>query len=157
MAHIYFFLRGIKQQVDTWVALAQGVFWQWERINLETNKPEISLVQGALRPSVLGAYEYILPEDCIPEFLSTFQLITEQKDFRLAVLRKIFGCKKIPKKWLQEAKNKNPTILVKGSKRGLSSLVVPGVAVHLIGWKKDRFAVLDATEYGQGKWFQEYL
>ena len=60
--HLYFFLRGNYPCVETFKTLAQGQFWQWKRINLATNKEETILVQGALRPTVFGAYEYVFPE-----------------------------------------------------------------------------------------------
>ena len=115
-------------------------------MNLETGKEEIHLVQGALRPSILGAYEYVFPEDCLPEVLSIFG-ITKNESYgfkkiglkaRHFGLRKLFGAKKIPKKYLEEAKKINPEVFISNSHRGLGHCIIPGVAIHVIGIKKDR-------------------
>lgn len=144
--HLYLYARGIIQQVRLWEAMAQGQFWQWERYNPETEKTEKTLVQGALRPSVLGAYEYIFPEDCLAEVLAVFGLNqNKEKGLRLATLRRVFGASKISRKTWREAKEIKPSIILEGSKRALSGVNVPGVSLHVIGVKKDTHAHLKAS------------
>ena len=138
--HLYLYARGIIQQVKLWEALTQSHFWQWTRTNLKTGKEEITLVQGALRPSVLGAYEYIFPEDCLPEVLAVLGITGKQRSFKLAVLRQIFGAKAIPNKIFKQAEKIAPSIILKESKRGLHHSKTNGVSIHVIGIKKDRFA-----------------
>lgn len=137
--HLYFFVRGIKSQVDLWLSLAQGHFWKWTRRNLKTNKDEVILVQGALRPSVLGSWEYIIPEDCLAEALAVLSNgdWDNPKSLKLATLRKIIGLKPIPKKIREESKKINPSVVMDNIKRGLSHNHVEGVAVHIIGIKYD--------------------
>ncbi len=138
--HLYLYARGILQQVKLWEAITQNHFWQWKRTKLKTGKEEITLVQGALRPSVLGAYEYIFPEDCLPEVLAVLGITNKQRSFKLAVLRRVFGARAIPNKIYEEAKNIKPSIILNESKRGLHHSKINGVSVHVIGIKKDRFA-----------------
>ncbi len=145
--HVIFFARGIYSQVKLWETLMQGTFWRWERKNLKTNKKETILVQGALRPSVLGAYEYIIPKECLAECLAVMGITkNEQYGFgkfglhsRHWALRKVFGAKKVPKKVFDEANKINPSLYFDESMRGLSSLKVHGVAIHLIGIKEDDY------------------
>lgn len=158
--HVYFYARGIIPQVKIFESLAQGVFWQWTRKNIKTNQEETILVQGALRPSILGAWEYVLPEDCLAEFLAMLG-ITDQwastppnfiNGMKMIVSRKLFGAEKVPEEIFEQTKKINTSVMVNGTKRGLSSLQVQSVSFHLIGIKKDRFDVLPGTDY-----FQEFL
>ncbi len=158
--HLQIYVRGIYSQVELWKSMAQGVFFKWRRTNLKTGKEEIILVQGALRPSVLGTYEYVFPETALPEVLCIMGLAegsigckkTMKKKIQLAGLRKMLGVKKIPKSIYEEAKKLPESIVLKDSERGLSSLKVPGVAIHLIGIKKDDYR--EFTEFG---YYQEAL
>jgi hypothetical protein len=156
--HLYFYARGKFSQVEEWKALAQGAFWKWRRIEKETGKETTILIQGALRPSVLGAYEYIFPKEALAEVLSFFG-ITKNELYgfkglslygRHYVLRTIFGCKRISKKILEEAKKIPPTFTTEEFERGGSNCVVPGVAIHVIGIKKDEIREI-------GNYIQEAL
>ena len=143
--HVYFYIRGIKQQTDMWITLAQGQFWKWERKNLKTKKIVESVVQGALRPSILGAWEYIFPEECLAEVLTYLGVADSgigaipsvKNKAKIVLLRKLFQCKKIPKEIYEEAKKIQDSIVVRGYWRALSCIKIPGVAVHVIGYKKD--------------------
>ena len=144
--HLQFILRGLPEQVNLWRCLAQGQFFKWRRINKETMKEEIILVQGGLRESVLGTWEYIFPETALPSVLSIMGLgeaglgVSEKRyraGFKLGILRKLIGLKKIPKKMFEEAKKIPPSIVFDGSERGLSDLNGAKVSVHIIGIKKD--------------------
>ena len=53
--HLYLYARGKFEQVKLWEAHAQTSYWKFRRTSIETGKEEIILVQGALRPSILGA------------------------------------------------------------------------------------------------------
>lgn len=136
--HIFFYVRGVQHQVNIFLTLAQAQFWVWERKDLKTKKKFKTLVQGALRPSVLGCYEYVFPEECLSEVLAVFGFTNEPKDFRTSMLRKILRCQKIPKKYFSEAKKIETNIMLNDSCRGLSNLVVPGCGNGLIGMKKDK-------------------
>lgn len=136
--HIFFYVRGINQQVELFKTLAQGQFWRWTRKNLKTGKMEDSLMQGGLRPSVLGAWEYIFPEECLADVIAVFGFSDgSEKDFRIKALRKIFGAKKIPKEIWVKAKEIKPSFIIDGTNRGLSKVRVDGADLHLIGIKKD--------------------
>jgi hypothetical protein len=100
-----------------------------------------------VRQTVLGAYEFIIPEDCLATCLSIMGIADEDNDqadraafgdsMRMLALRKIFRCKKIPKEIYAEAKTIPHSVEIVGSKRGLSHLITPGVALHVIGIKED--------------------
>jgi len=127
--------------------MAQGFFWKWRRINLENDKEEISLVQGALRPSVLGAFEYVFPKEALTEVMCIMGITNPQnlgtfnKKFldkaRLATLRRMFGCKKIPLKYYKEAAKLPPSIVLNEYERGMSHLKNCGVTIHPIGIRED--------------------
>ena len=143
--HLYFYIRGIKQQTDIWVTLAQGQFWVWKRKNLKTRKIVHTLVQGALRPSIFGAWEYVFPEECLAEVLQHFGIAdsgacmtaTYRNKAKLIMLRKLFQVKKIPKEIFEEANKIPQSVTIKGHWRGICGLRVPGVTIHAIGTKKD--------------------
>jgi len=144
--HLFFYIRGVPQFEAMFKSFMQSQFWKWDRINLETGKKETLLVQGALRSSVLGAYEYIFPEECLAEVLALFGLEEGRTGaekstanyLKLGILRKIFGAEKIPKEAFKQAKKIPTSILVKGSMRGLSAVMTEFVTIHTIGIRKDR-------------------
>lgn len=147
--HILFYLRGAYHQVEVWKTHAQAQFWQWNRINLIKKKKgkkaeESIIVQGALRPSMMGAWEYVIPEECLAECLAIMgigRLVDSEIGFiskvKLATIRKMLGCKKIPKEIIEKAKKIPPSISLKNSMRGLHHLMIPGVTIHFIGIKED--------------------
>ena len=172
--HLFFYIRGINNWVETWKIMAQGLFWKWERTNLITGKLEEFALQGALRPSILGAWEYIFPEEALPDVLAVFNItkdltggMTHDKilgqlpnKFKLAAMRPLFGAKKIPKEAFKEAEKIPTSVILKESHRALSHLgaeIVPGIAIHPIGIKADSRGVLDKTKEGGGKWEQEMI
>ena len=144
--HLYLYVRGKFEQVEQWKCLAQGTFWKLRRINNKTGKEEIILVQGALRPSVLGAYEYIFPKEALAEVCSFFGIRDNTQygfnkiglNIRHFAMRKIFGCKKISKKILKEAQEIPETFTTAEFERGGANCIIPGVAIHIIGIKKDK-------------------
>lgn len=138
--HLFFYARGIYNQVEFFKTLAQSQYWKWFRINLKTKKEEMILVQGALRPTILGAYEYIFPEECLSEVLSVFGIPDASTTSRLQGygLRKLFKCEKIPKENLEEAKKIETTLSITGHMRGLTKVQVEGVGIIPIGIKRDK-------------------
>lgn len=157
------FIRGPFHAIQMWLTQAQGQYFQWLRKNLNicecgqnkkghkkkkcslkkfTRRGEIKLLQLGVRPSIFGSYELIFPEESLSELLSMlgvgqphmWPLLVGIKGL---VLRKVFGCKKIPQKNLDEALKIPNTISLNGSTRGLNNIIVPGVAHHIIGIKKD--------------------
>lgn len=168
--HFIFYIRGIQNQVELWKTLAQNIFWKWRRTNLKTKKEEITLVQGALRPSLFGAYEYIIPEEALAEWLAVIGVFkntgsgkdTFMNKVKMGFIRKIFGAKKIPKKIFEEAKKISPSVVIGNSERGLSNLtneVIKGVSVYPVGIKKDvkKDMDWDAQQGFGGKYHQEML
>jgi len=158
--HIVFFLRGKFEQVELFKAHAQAVYWKWRRINLDTKKEEVSLVQGALRPTLLGAYEYIFPREALAEVCSMFGVKKNNPDGmfgapRYYTLRKMFGCKKIPKDILKKAAKIPDTFQTEEFERGVSNCIIPGVAFHLVGIKDDPVQNYDWGK--QGRYYQEGL
>ena len=143
--HLVFFLRGAEHNVNVWKILMQSQFFKWDRKDLKTGKIVSTLVQGGLRPSVLGTYEYVFPEEALPEVLSMLDLLDNGNsapknlyfNSRLFVLRKMLGCEKIPKKAFIEAKKLPNTMTIDGRYRGLGNCCIGGVSVHVIGIKKD--------------------
>ena len=137
--HFLFFVRGVYSQVEIFKTLAQSQFWKWERTNLKTGKKQIDLVQGALRPSVFGAYEYVFPEECLAEVISVFGITKGDCDIlKLKIIGKLFGCEKISDEIFKQAAKIPNTISINNSMRGLSNLCVDGVGLRPIGIKKDR-------------------
>jgi hypothetical protein len=153
--HLTFFVRGKIEQVKLWEAHAQSSYWKLRKFNNKTKKEEIILVQGGLRPSVFGSYEYIFPKEALVEVLAlfgitndgipSFDLNSPFKQFKgkmkMKILEKMFGCKKIPKKILEEAKifaRDRGTFSTEEFERGCSNCIIPGVAIHVIGIKDDR-------------------
>lgn len=157
--HLYIFVRGKFEQVELWKSHAQAAYWKLRRINNKTGKEEMILVQGALRPSVLGAYEYIFPKEALAEVCSFFGIFHNVRDvnsFGLAgfpaflrhlALRKIFGCRKIPKKILEKAKTIPASFSTQEFERAGSNCIIPGVAVHCIGIKNDNIGEMAGYTY----------
>lgn len=92
------------------------------------------MVQGALRP--LRFYEYVFPEECLPEVLANMGMTKEEVHMKgrnlrehamLAVLRKAMNCKIIPDTIWQQAKLLPYDRMMRR----------PGVAVQPIGIKPD--------------------
>jgi len=143
--HLYLYARGKFTQVEEWKCHAQSAYWKWRRIDVKTGKETVVIVQGALRPSVLGAYEYVFPKEALAEVCSFFGIVDNNSygfdaiglDLRHFAMRKIFGCKKIPKKILKKAEKLPETFTTKEWERGFINCVIPGVAIHVIGIKND--------------------
>ena len=151
------FVRGKYEQVRLWEAHAQTSYWKLRRINLKTKKEELMLVQGALRNSVLGAYEFIFPKEALAEVCAFFGICTNPNRewcfgkvgfyARNLTLRKIFGCKKIPTEILKKAKELPPSFYTAEFERGSSCCVIPGVAIHPIGIREDMIGELHGYYY----------
>lgn len=148
--HLYLFARGKFEQVEVWKSMVQAAFWKWRRINQKTGEEEISLVQGALRQSVLGAYEYVFPNEALPE-VCNFLGITKNNSYgfgglgltaRHSVLRKMFGARKIPASVFKKAAKIPTSFTTQEFERGCNDCKIPGVAIHLIGIKNDKFSVI---------------
>jgi hypothetical protein len=152
--HLYLFVRGKFTQVEEWKAHAQTAYWKWRKIN-QKGKEEIFLVQGALRPSVLGAYEYVFPKEALVEVCSFFGIRSNTSygfgkiglETRHFALRKIFGAKKIPKEILKASENAFDSVVFKDRERGLSNCSVPGVGLHVIGIKDDDYRFFKESGY----------
>lgn len=151
--HLYLNPRGKFEQVELWKVHAQAAYWKFRRWNNKTNKAaETILVQGALRPSVLGAYEYIFPEEALTEVCSFFGIYNNMScatgfgkiglHSRQFAMRKIFGCKKIPKKILAKAQKMPDTFSTKEFERGCSNCIIKGVSLHVIGIKEDKEGIM---------------
>ena len=149
--HMYLYARGKYEQVELWKTHAQASYWKFRRVNNKTGKKETILVQGALRPSILGAMEFIFPREALAEVCSFFG-IKENTSYGFGGLgletrhfgmRKIFGVKKISKKILEEAKEIPPTFTTEEFERGSGHCIIPGVAIHIIGIKNDKYGEVE--------------
>lgn len=157
--HLIFLPRGVQHQIDIWKTMAQCQFWKWKRKNLnvcECGQPrekhkktktckrfkmrtEFNFIQGALKPSVFGCWEYVFPEECLTEVLAVFGCPENYKPcFKIKALRQLFRAEKIPKKNIDEAQKVPPTIMVQGSNRGLANCRIDGVGMYFIGLIRDR-------------------
>ena len=137
--HLFIFFRGVNHYITLYKSLVESQFWKWKRINLETGKEEVSLVQGALRESFFGCYEYIFPEEALPEVLAVFGITKKQGyGVRFNTIRKMFGLKKVPKEIWEQAEKINPDVLLDDYQRGLTGVRVPGCGMNLIGIKYDK-------------------
>lgn len=144
--HLYFYLRGKLELVELWKAHAQTSYWKFRRKNNKTGKIETILVQGALRPSILGAWEFVFPKEALVEVCSFFGIKKNTQygfgklglETRHFGLRKIFGAKKIPEKVLRAAEKIPETFSTEEFERAGANCIIPGVPMHVIGIKEDK-------------------
>lgn len=156
--HLYLFARGKYEQLRLWESHAQASYWKFRRINNKTKKEETKLVQGALRPSIMGAYEFVFPKEALAEVCAFFGITSNESygfgklglKFRHAILRKMFGAKKIPKDILEKAKKIPSSFSTEEFERGCSNCLIPGIGLHVIGIKEDKIGELAG-------YTQEYL
>ena len=163
--HLQIILRGVNTQVELWKIMAQAQYFKWIRKDLETGKDFEVIYQMALRPSVLGTWELVFPEECLATVLSILGFTEDWKGIygnvsmlgmRMAVMRKMCGVKKIPKKFFKEAEAIPESLTMIDSWRGLSHLMIKGVAVHVIGIKKDDYGEM-FDPVNQKIYYQELL
>ena len=155
--HLFFFVRGKFEQVELWKAHAQTAYWKWRRVKEKTGKKDTILIQGALRPSVFGAYEYVFPKEALVEVCSFFGILPDKigvrynfkNKLKLNVLSKVFGCKKIPKDILKKAAEISPTFSTEEFERGGSNCIIPGVSLLVLGIKKDNYRLFKENGYLQ--------
>ena len=148
--HLYLYARGKFEQVELWKCLAQAAFWKFRRKNNVTGKEETILIQGALRPSILGAMEYVFPKEALAEVCSFFGISNNMSygfgaiglNTRHFAMRRVFGCRKIPKKILKEAEKIPSTFSTEEFERGGNDCIVPGIGIHVIGIKKDKIGTI---------------
>jgi len=165
--HIILATRGILRSVEEWQDFMRSQSWFWLRYKVLKDEkgeflknpdgsykisenPEITLVQGALRPIQL--WEYVLPEkifthmdekgnpiivDSLPH---VFAMMNERHPWEMRpemkaplwVIRKLMGAEKIPEM----------PILQEKDPQEITSKFVPangyGVATYAVGIKKDK-------------------
>jgi hypothetical protein len=144
--HLYLYIRGKFEQIELWKCHAQTAYWKLRRKYKDTGEEKIVLVQGSLRPSVLGAYEYVFPKEALAEVCSFFGITSNESygfgkiglSTRHFALRKIFGAKKIPKDVLEKAKEIPNSFTTEEFERGASNCIIPGIGIHPIGIKEDK-------------------
>lgn len=147
--HLDFFVRGKLEQIYLFEAFCQSQMFQFNRINLNTKKTETKALQGALRKSILGAYEWIIPKESFAEALAMLGRVSETDGcftkpeslahkFKLSIIRKVFGDRKIPKEIYKKASQIQTNMTINKTTRCLGNLVFPGISVHIIGYKEDR-------------------
>ena len=154
MASIIFIARGINQQFEIWKTFMQSQLWPWKRKNLNICKcgatkqvheqgatlcPKFEpmelnqRVQGSLRP--IQIFEYVVPEECIPEVLA-MQNLHQIEKYRPEIetiawpLRKAMGLKKI----------NIPDDIKKKTRAEITEREIPmqGMGVYAIGYKEDQ-------------------
>lgn len=154
--HLYIVPRGIQNQLDLWKAMVQSQFFKFRRKNLDTGEDEIVGVQGALRPSILGTYEYVFPKEALTEVISMLHIDPKNHNHpKMKMLRLMMGLKKIPQKVIEEAQKKPKQVLIDNMERLLNWCVVGGVDVHIIGIKEDKIQDYDFGK--EGRFHQEGL
>lgn len=155
--HVYFYLRGLAPFVERAKSFLRGQFWQMHTIEKASGKEKPVIVQGGLRESVLGVQEYIIPETSLPEFLAMCGITSPHKigvsskkalhKFKLSGLRKMIGCKKIPKNVFKQAQDIDVDVVVSGKERCLAGLPSNNMSIHLIGIKGDKYGSTDGEHY----------
>ena len=173
--HFILLTRGIQHQVDIWKQFMQTQMWWWKRQPLlkdekgqyipdgvdEDGNPkykrgpeQMTRVQGALRPMQL--WEYVLPEECLPELLATMNLHQMGKLRKEMIpiawsLRKAMGAKPVPV--FPELQGKTPQELTQ------RFIPIDAVATYPIGVRYDKkqdFIFNKGTPQEEG-WYQEGL
>jgi len=153
--HLYLYVRGKFEQVELWKAHAQTSYWKLRRINNETGEEEIILIQGALRPSILGAYEFVFPKEALAEVCSFFGITKNTSygfgrlglNMRHFAMRKVFGARKIPKKILKEAEKIPNSFSTEEFERASGNCIIPGIGLHMIGIKEDKVGEMAGYTY----------
>ncbi len=130
--HLYFWMRGINQNVEICKMFLQTQIYPFYRKNMITGEVPVGLVvQGSLRPSLFGLWEYVFPEESLAEVLTLLHVPetgepagygTWANKFRMRMMRMGIGngIKKIPK-YQKVSTNK--------------LIFQDGVAFHLLGVK----------------------
>ena len=158
--HLMLMTRGILRQVEEFKSLLQAQRFPWKRINLETGKEELSVVQGALRP--IQFWEYVFPEDALNDVLGALNIKHNEKSGEMKnkawLLRKLFKLAPIPEQKEISVVGYRPSGTLNGEPMPsipVHNMFVDGVGVYPIGIKKDTTRDFDwGTE---GKYNQEGL
>lgn len=144
--HLIFMVRGLLQQVRLFEKFMETQMFPWKRINLKTGETEVVQVQGGLRTLPFG-YEYIFPEECLDEVLTMLDAEALMRQWNIgklktSVLRMMIGSGRdgdkilpIPKDYVRVPTNRYI------EKRGM--------AIYLIGIKKDRREAVEEWGYEQ--------
>lgn len=143
--HLFFYLRGIEPHISIFKSFISTQFFKWRRKNLTTGEIEEHLVQGSLRPSFLGAWEYVFPEEALADIISIFARnerdIGAEKTLKNIIrnygLKKIFGLEDIPHEIWEKAKTIPDLIYVNSTERGFANSFSKNVTLHILGIKKD--------------------
>ena len=139
--HLIFLPYGINNKVDFFLGCLQYQFFPWRRLNVATGVWEIVAVQGSLRPTMFGAYEYIFPKESLGELLASLgvnkdinkSIKIKHLDFQKLALRKILKCKNIPKTFIN-INDKEIKIEDAMAQRIITS---EGVSLYIIGIRED--------------------
>lgn len=147
--HLYFYVRGINANVEENKKFLEHQYFKLRYTDPDGNE-RTQAVQGMLRQSVLGVWEYVFPKEALPEVLgfmgytpgkigvSYTGLKRKKFEARLAVLRGILGAKKIPKDVKNKVQEFKQPVPVAGYERVLPVMPKEGVSYHIIGIKEDR-------------------
>lgn len=132
----------------------QWQFWQWPRkrfVNGEWIQDD-QLFQGALRQSYAGVWEYVFPEESLPEVLKVFGIFetgSVEGELRPWLIRKAFKLEKIPKEAWEAAKLVPASLAVNGSTRGLTTCTIDGAGLYPLGILRDRKGIIDFGDKGK--------
>lgn len=143
--HLIFLARGIISQLNVFEMFMQTQMFKWERKNLKTGEIEVVQVQGALRRLPFG-YEYIFPEECLDEVLTMLDARNclvrwNLGKLRTTILRLIFG----------KSEDGDRVKPIPEYKDVLTNRFIEtrGVAIYLIGIKKDKRMAWETAGYEQ--------
>jgi len=153
--HLDLFLRGKIEFVALWEAHVQAQYLRFRRTNIKTGKEEDKIVQLGLRKGLFGSYELIFPREALAEVLAMLGAKNITGSFTKPnslfyksgkfVMQNLFGDKAIPKKiWKEAEELKSKTsMVITGRERAMADCKTPGVTVHIIGIKEDKFGTAD--------------
>jgi len=99
--HVHFMIRGIKQDVETWFKYLE-TSWFWLPFKDENGVEKKQQIQGQLRYSLFGTWEFIFPKEYQDAVLTTFGFHNNLRgnkkyQFQMNLIRLALGLKKAPK------------------------------------------------------------
>lgn len=157
--HLAFIPYGIKERVDLFLMSLQCQMYPWIRKDINTGEEVIHSVQGALRPSMMGIYEYVFPKEALGDVLASMgvnkDVDLQPRDvkmlFRKEVLRKMLKLKKVPKKYetltLEKGELKRINLeIAKAEPQRV--LFIGGVRIFVLGIRDDKVGVMKNVPFG---------
>ena len=141
--HLILMTRGIIGKMEEWTALLRAQRFPWKIKDLKTNKEELKMLQGALRPIQL--WEYVFPKESLNDVLGAMDIKGEklrpEVNAPAWMLRKFMKLEPIPKEDKRTVTGYRPFGELNKEKMPvipICDLRTKGVAVYPIGIKQDK-------------------